>query len=237
MCERVLVAIGERSAARLRRGDAPEDARVVPFDRTIGSLQPLFLRGRPVDVVLDDRLVRYFVVTAPAGTASLAELRRVAGVRFEELFALDPTAFELAGDWRVAGSFLCCAMPRAIGGVLAQAAASARASLVSIAPLFVRVVNAVRQLTGWIVVRANGWVTAAHFESGAIRLVRSTALDAMHPLESWLARLALVAGSAVATAQVLDADQPRLLPDDWQRLDQGRRDVALLATLDATEAL
>ena len=237
MRERTLVAIGEHAAARLGRGDALGDARVVLFDGSAASVQPLFSGSGAVDVVLDGRLVRYFVVTAPAGTASLAELRRVARVRFEELFALDPMAFELAADWRVAGMFLCCAMPRAITEVLVQSAMSARASIVSMAPLFVRVLDSVRRPTGWIVVRANAWVTAAHFDKGAIGLLRSTALDAMHPLEPWLVGLCLVSGLAVAKPLVLDADQPQLLPAEWQRLDQLRRDVALLATLDATEAV
>lgn len=231
MRERTLLAIGEHTAARLARGDALEDARIARIDWSAASMQPLFTGGAAIEVVLDDRLVRYFVVTAPEGTASLAELRSVANARFEDLFALDPTAFELGGDWRGAGTFLCCAMPRAIRQLLGQA------STASIAPLFVRVMNTLRPRTGWIVIRVNGWVTGAHFESGAIRLVRSTALDAMQPLEPWLVRLAVISGFAVVTPLVLDGDQPHLLPADWRRIDGERRDVALLATLDAGEAL
>src|SRR5262249_53314838 len=110
-------------------------------------------------------------------------------------------------------------------------------SALSSAPLFVRVANGVRPRAGWIVARANGWVTAAHFESGAVRLVRSTALDAMLPLEPWLTHLALVSGLAVGTPLVLDADQPRLLPADWHCIDQERRDLALLASLATEEVL
>ena len=228
MRERTLLAVGEHTAARLGREDVLEDARVARIDWSAASLLSLSSGSGAVDVVVDDRLVRYFVVTAPEGAASLAELRRVADVRFEELFALDPTAFELCADWRVAGRFLCCAMPRAIKEMLVQA------SVVSIAPLFVRVVNAERPRAGWIIVRANGWVTGAHFESGEIRLVRSTTLDAMQPLGPWLAHLALVSGLAVGKPLALDGDQPHLVPPDWQRIGQ-RRDASLLAILDAAE--
>jgi hypothetical protein len=230
MRERTLIALGERTTARLDRGDALEDARVTSVDRSRSSPRPLFAGSGAVDVVLDDRIVRYFVATVPDGTASLAELRRVAGVRFEELFALDRTGFEVCGDWRVAGTFLCCAMPRTIKQLIHD-------SVVSIAPLFVRVLNGVHPRAGWIVVRAHGWVTCAHFESDAIRVVRSTALDAMQPLESWLTHLALVSGLAVGAPRVLDADQPHLLPTDWHRIDQERRDLALLASLRVEEVL
>jgi hypothetical protein len=244
MRERTLVAVGERAAARLQRGNAIEDAVTaqVDWELTVAecatALQPLFVGGGAVEVVLDDRLARYFVVSAPEGIASLAELHSVATVRLGELFGVDPLIYELAADWRVRGPFLCCAVPRTVKQALQDAAALARASLASLVPLFLRVANsasAARRHTGWIVVRANGWVTAANLERGDLRLIRSGALDALRPLEPWLAQLALTCGQAVATPLVLDADQPHKLPAEWSRLERDRRDVELLATFSVAE--
>ncbi|HYS13459.1 MAG TPA: hypothetical protein VEN28_09130 [Burkholderiaceae bacterium] len=244
MRERPLLAIGEHSAALLQRGSAIEEARAAQIDwsLTVGenaaALQPVLVRAGTLDVVVDDRLVRYFVVTPPEGTASLAELRTVATVRLGELFGIDPLAFELAADWRVAGAFLCCAIPSAIKQSVDQAAGLARVSIASLAPLYVRVANsasAARRHSGWVVVRANGWVTAANLHNGAIRLVRSGALETLRQLEPWLAQLALTCGQSVATPLVLDADQPHKLPADWGRLERDRRDVELLATFNLAE--
>jgi hypothetical protein len=246
MRERTLLAVGERTAARLQRGNAIEDALAarIDWDATAAecttALQPLFAGAGSVDVVLDDRLVRYFLVAPPEGTASLAELRSVATVRLGELFGIDPLTYELAADWRLTGSFLCCAVPRIVKQALDDAAALARSSLASLAPLFVRAGNsapAARHHTGWIVVRANGWITAANLERGALRLIRSGALDALRPLEPWLAQLALTCGEPVATPLVLDADQPHKLPAEWSRLERDRRDVELLATLNMAEVV
>lgn len=245
MREPTLLAIGERAAARLARGSAIEDALAVQIDwsatvaEITAALQPLFSTKGAVEIVLDDRLVRFFVVTPPVGTASLAELRSVARVRLGELFGTDAAGFELAADWRAAHPFLCCAIPNSIKQALEQAAMSARVFVASLAPLFVRVVNAApaaRHHAGWIVVRANGWVTAANLERGVIRLMRSGALDATRPLEPWLAHLALTCGLAVATPLVLDSDQPHKLPADWKQLERDRRDVELLAALNVAEA-
>jgi hypothetical protein len=192
MRERNLIAVGERAAARLGRGSAIEDAVAASMDWDLtpaecaAALQPVFAGAGTVEAVLDDRLVRYFVVTPPEGTASLAELRSVATVRLGELFGIDPLTFDLAADWRAAGAFLCCAMPHAVKQALEEAAALSRVALASIAPLFVRVANSAnsaRRHSGWIVVRANGWITAANLEGGAIRLVRSGALDPMRDVE------------------------------------------------------
>src|SRR5262245_49203408 len=170
MPERTLLAVGERAAARLTRGSSIEDAlgAQVDWDLTAAenaaALQPIFASAGSPDVVLDDRIVRYFVVAAPEGTASLAELHSVASVRLGELFGIDAQTFDVMGDWRASGTFFCCAMARATKQALETAATMARVTLASMAPLFVRVVNsesAVRRHSGWVVVRANGWVTAA----------------------------------------------------------------------------
>src|SRR5262245_33106350 len=75
MRERTLVAVGERGAARLAPGSALEDALVaqIDWDATLAdcaaALQPLLSGKGAVDVVLDDRMVRYFVMMPPEGTA------------------------------------------------------------------------------------------------------------------------------------------------------------------------
>jgi len=244
MREPNLLAIGEHAAARLERGRAVDQAIVARIDwsaavaESMAALQPLV--GGRFDVVLDDRLVRYFVVTPPEGTASLDELRSVAAVRLGELFGSDPRAYEVTADWRSSGPFLCCAVPHALKLALAKAAQGARGSVASMVPLFVRVANsfpAARSHSGWIVVRVAGWISAASLEHGAIRLIRSGALHAQRPIEPWLAQLALTCGQSVGTPAVLDADQPHELPAAWHVLPHDRRDAGLLATLDMAEAV
>jgi hypothetical protein len=244
MREPNLLAIGAHAAARLERGRAIDEAIAAQIDWSAAvaengaALQPL--AGGKFDVVLDDRLVRYFVVTPPEGTASLEELRSVATVRLGELFGSDPRAYEVAADWRAAGPFLCCAVPNTLKLALAQAAQGARGSVASMVPLFVRVANsspAARSHSGWIVVRIAGWISAASVEHGAVRLIRSGALDPQRPLEPWLAQLALTCGQSVGTPIVLDADQPQNLPAAWRVMPHDRRDAQLLAALHTAEAV
>jgi len=244
MREPNLLAITEQAAARLDRGRTIDEAVAVQIDwsaavaESAAALQPLV--AGTLDAVLDDRLVRYFVVTPPEGTASLDELRSVATVRLGELFGSDPRTYEIAADWRASGPFLCCAVPRALKVALAQATQGSRGSVASMVPLFVRVANslsAARRHAGWIVVRAAGWITAANVERGAIRVIRSGALDANRPLSPWLAQLALTCGQPVGTPVVLDSDQPQELPAAWHVLPADRRDVGLLAALHTAEAV
>jgi hypothetical protein len=212
-------AVGSRSAepplgqARIDWSSADE--------QVAHALEPLFAGRGSVDVVVHDRAVRYCVVVPPKGTASLDELRAVASARMSDLYGAAGVDLELAADWRAFAPFLCCGIPRAVGRALLQAARSAGASIRSIVPLFVHVVNSepdCRRHSGWVLVRTGGYVAAGLFDRGAIRLVRCGHVDAKRSLESWLSQLAVSSGHAVERPLVLDTVSPEKLPGDWSRL-------------------
>lgn len=80
--------------------------------RWINDLPELgaLLRGWPVSVTLAEDLVRWWLVSAPAGARSLAELEAFATLRHEELFGHELGDWHLACRWRLDRPSVCCAL-------------------------------------------------------------------------------------------------------------------------------
>lgn len=74
------------------------------------------------NVTIASDLVRWWVVDAPPGTASLRELRQVAALRFEQLFDEAASGWALVGDWSTTAMSVCCAVPAGLATGLQQAA-------------------------------------------------------------------------------------------------------------------
>ena len=80
--------------------------------------------GQAVVVVVALDLARHWLVQAPAGAASLAEIQAVAQARFEAVHGSPAAAWRIAGDWRSSGAFLCAALPRSLADALLASCAA-----------------------------------------------------------------------------------------------------------------
>ncbi|HEY4371516.1 MAG TPA: hypothetical protein VGN52_06310 [Burkholderiales bacterium] len=128
-------------------------AQAVPLDLDTGEpgLQALAAelakpeyKGRHVDVVLSDALVRYFVVRAPAGLRHRTELLEAIAARFEEQFGLPAADWVLCPDLEPGGSaYLTCAMPRRLLEEIRRACAPVR--LRSLRPFAISELNGFRR--------------------------------------------------------------------------------------------
>jgi hypothetical protein len=88
------------------------------------------LPAGPLRITLDDALVRHWVITAPAGTASLRELRSYAALRFDNLFDESASGWEIDGDWRASGPLVCHALPKALAQRLHEISRQMKRSIV-----------------------------------------------------------------------------------------------------------
>lgn len=78
------------------------------------SLPEEVMTGVRANIVIADRLVRYFLVERPQGARSVKELELAAELRFEELYGEDAQPWKIKMDlspW--APNFLACSMPDA----------------------------------------------------------------------------------------------------------------------------
>ena len=66
----------------------------------------------PLRVTVADELTRCWTITAPAGMASLRELRQFAALRFEHLFGEPSNQWEIEADWHAYAPTICRAIPR-----------------------------------------------------------------------------------------------------------------------------
>jgi hypothetical protein len=173
----------------------------------------------PVHVTLGDDLVRYFIVTPPANSASMRDLRAAAVVRFQMLYGEPVSAWQLAGDWQAGTPFLACAVPQRLVDAVQLAVAAERGRLLSVTPNFVAAWNRVRDRLGpgaWLATLHNGALTlglVAHEPARRLAAVRTLVLPESAPPASWLR-------DQVARAALLDnLPAPSMLYVDGPRLD------------------
>lgn len=208
---RALLALAPRRAALLPSRAGEPDAVELAVDAArpdelAAALAPLRspLRAQRVDVVLDDALVKLFVVRPARGLAGMRELRAVVAARFEDLFGFDAAGWRIEADWRARHPFLACAAPLSLLGAI-DTALPHRAS---VAPLIVHCLGAATQLTGtvWFAARTRAWITATCWRNGAIEHVRSSALAPEQSLRSWLTEEALLIDRPLQTLVLAAAD-------------------------------
>lgn len=99
----------------------------------------------PVHAMLDDDIVRYFMVTPPANGMRLQDLKGAADLRFQTLYGESVTPWKLVADWHGNLPFLACAVPRRVLEALRAATAARRSRLMSVTPAFVATWNAMRR--------------------------------------------------------------------------------------------
>lgn len=161
------------------------------------------------ETVADARL-RYFLMAAPEGAASLRDGRLLLEARFEALYGHAPHEWVLQADWQAGRPMLACAMPRAL---LEESRARRPAAL---RPHLVALWNrhcARLPDTGALCSSADGMLNLLYWEDGDLRLVRqsrSADADALLALE--LLRL----DAAPPAARFWHGAQP---PSGWTVLE------------------
>ncbi len=220
MPDTALLALSLDACAYLPRGAPPLDAQRValPAQRAVWPAQVFSELAAPTtafDVVLADSAVKYFVVAPPQGLQRFSELRDLAQMRVAELFGSDSAQWRISGDWNASEPFLCCAVPN---DLLAPLEAYAGNKLLSAAPIFVRRFNAaagqMHRAPAWFVCCVGGWVSAAYFEGGACRSVRSTALTQHAALGRWLGQEALLANRPLTEVWLVQEPPQDRQPQD-----------------------
>lgn len=98
--------------------------------------------GTPLNILVSDALVRYWIIERPAGLASAAELDLYAAERFAAVFGDDPAEWVLRVDpLPQAERWLACAVPAIFAVDLPRAAEGKGWKLRSVQPRFVHEYN------------------------------------------------------------------------------------------------
>lgn len=118
-------------------------AMLAPLNAALG--EPGW-RGAHAQVVLSDRLARYFIFAMPQGVRGRDELELLIQARFEEVFGLPAEGWKLVADLDpFASNILVCAVDRAWLDALRKLCAEHAISIDSIQPFLVREFNAWRR--------------------------------------------------------------------------------------------
>jgi hypothetical protein len=130
---------------------ASESARVDNLRHALGDSR---WHDAQAHIVLDDRLVRYFVAERPSGARSMEEIRLAARLRFEDIFGVEPDAWTIRLDAPpLATRQLGCALRTTFVDELIAACAAADSPAVSITPYAVSEFNRAQSTIG----RQDGW--------------------------------------------------------------------------------
>lgn len=139
-------------------------------------------KGTRAHVVLDDRLVRYFIAERAEGARNLEELELAAHAQFENIFGSDAAGWEFRLNLvPFAGSYLACACDRRLLASLRQAFVSAGIPLASVQPFAIAEFNRRKPKLGnepaWIAVVHARTVWLALASKGAFTAVRTHSLQ------------------------------------------------------------
>lgn len=116
------------------------------LDALFNRLESPEFRGKSVEFVLADALVRYFVVESPKGVRSRAELGDAIAARFEEQFGLPAAGWVMSVDLEPrCGAYLVCAAPRALIDGLRAGCEAARLRFAGLKPFMVSELNSFRR--------------------------------------------------------------------------------------------
>lgn len=146
--------------------DATPDVLAVPITAVLDTAG---VARSPIHVTIDDDLARYFIVTPPANSTRMQDLRAAAGVRFQLLYGESLAHWQLAADWHAVSPFLACAVPQRLHAALQLAVDAQRSCLASVMPDFVTAWNRLRRRLG-----ADAWVATLGDNALTLGLVAGT---------------------------------------------------------------
>lgn len=197
--ERIEVGIGVHAVACMLREAARAEHRSQVLDtgldpsgraeRLCTALQLLDLSRKAMRstkrVMVADGLVRYWMMKAPDGVASLRELQVAAQARCHQIFG-QTESWRVAGDWHGRRPFLCVAIPSWVGDG-AMAAFGPRIQLRLALQAALQLAGRALSRDGWFCVTLPGCTTlvaAAGGGLGGLRSLRSdVALSSQSQLE------------------------------------------------------
>lgn len=143
--------------------------------RLRGVLAEAKCGNRSATIILDDDLVRFFMVAAPQNATRIQDCQAAAEMRFHALYGNSSEEWQLAADWNARHPFLVCAIPRALLTALRTAAGEYRLQVVAIVPQFVAAWNRWRpalRSDSWFGVVHDGMLTLGVAHAGRLCAVR-----------------------------------------------------------------
>ncbi|MFZ6734889.1 hypothetical protein ACO0LG_23410 [Undibacterium sp. Ji42W] len=194
-CSSLLVEINasqfriSRQASKLRRSRALEAIAPVPFDieqdanHFCAHWQSVFAsypdRKLLLELIVDDVLVKCFVLAPPAQARSLKDLHAAAQMRLETLFGVPGDDWHISADWQGNDPSLVCAIPKVLLEKIGIASKQSGQKILSLQPRFVWLWNQCKQrlaTDGWFASIDEQAMTLAAFQDGSVNMVTSILL-------------------------------------------------------------
>lgn len=164
-----------------------------------------------IQIVLDDTLVRSFLVTPPTNVHRLHDLALCAQMRFESLYDESSASWEIHADWRADQAFVTCAIRRELVTSLRELSQGPTGRVISIQPAWLSSWNAHAENTTagwWAIGNAQSLVLLLRGAQGPLDL-RSLSFVSIPPRTT----LDAVIAQEASRLQVLhNMHDPQLLP-------------------------
>jgi hypothetical protein len=179
----------------------------------------------PLTIILDDRWVRYFMVTPPKNLSHFDDCAAATRMRFHSLYGEAPDGWQIEAVYSPNLPFLACALPKTLLHSLQKIAHEQKSPLLGVAPHFITCFNRWRSaLNGqaWFALAHQDTLTLAAIEQGRLRALRSSRLAE----SDWL-DLPAVAEHVQREALRLNLAMPNRLqlcgniPGNWARHSAG----------------
>ncbi|MFZ6778490.1 hypothetical protein ACO0LD_16835 [Undibacterium sp. Ji83W] len=194
-CSSLLVDINARQicisqqVAKFRRSPEFEVVPSFPLDIELDATdfglqwQSVFTnypdRKGLLEIVLDDVLVKFFVLAPPSHAQSLKDFHAAAQMRLETLFNVSSDDWLISADWQSNKPSLICAIPKTLLAKISGASKKSGQRILSLQPRFVWMWNQCKQrfLTdAWFVSVGEKAMTLGTFQEGSLRLVKTILL-------------------------------------------------------------
>lgn len=233
-CSSLLVDINtsqfhiSRQTAKIRRAKTLEATAPVPFDieqddhHFCAHWQSVFTsypdRKLLLELIVDDVLVKYFVLAPPAQARSLKDLHAAAQMRLETLFGVSGDDWLISADWQGNKPSLICAVPKVLLEKIGIASKQSGQQILSSQPRFVWLWNQCKQrlpMDGWFASVDEQIMTLAAFRGGSVNMITSILLPKDSDnvwVQTQLQRLAML-HHLTPPAQLLLAGR---IPAAWQ---------------------
>ncbi|MFZ3002513.1 MAG: hypothetical protein WA071_19515 [Undibacterium umbellatum] len=141
-----------------------------------------------LEIIMDDTLVKYFVLTPPANARSLKDFHTAALMRLETLFGVTSDDWQISADWQKNRPSLVCAMPKALLKKISHASKKTIQHILSLQPRFVWRWNQCKQRIlpeAWFISVEKQSMTLAAVHDGYVCMLKTILLPDETD-ETWL---------------------------------------------------
>lgn len=180
-----------QQAAKLRRSPELEAALSFPLDieqdvSDFGLQWESAFANYPdrkglLEIILDDVLVKFFVLAPPANAQSVKDLHAAAQMRLETLFNVSSDDWLISADWQNNKPSLVCAIPKTLLAKINGVSEKSAQRILSLQPRFVWMWNQCKQRFStdtWFVSVGEKAMTLGAFQDGSLRMVKTILLPA-----------------------------------------------------------